>query len=254
MVQNDEIRQAFAERLKTALKKIGQDSWGAGTYLKKVVGVTDKAASKWLNAEAMPGRANMLTLADHLGVRIEWLQYGYGEPEARYPSPTPGAARQNVKENNVIPANFMAKGKLKQGEISIPQFNVRAAMGAGQVPSDYVETIRHVTMRRSHLDALGVAFSSPDNLAIITGWGQSMSGTIEDGEPVFIDQGVRSFTGDGVYVFTWDGLMYIKRLQKESKTHFKVISDNRDHDPFTVLINEVIFHARAVLVWNARKL
>ena len=157
------------------------------------------------------------------------------------------------KESNVITGDF-AKKDLQSGELSIPQYDVRGAMGSGQLPNDYVEIIRHVTMHKSHLDLLGISYTSPANLAIITGWGQSMAGTINHGEPVFVDRGITSFTGDGVYVFTWDNLVYIKRLQKESKTHFKVISDNREHDPFKVEIADVVVHARAVLAWNARKL
>lgn len=157
------------------------------------------------------------------------------------------------KESNVISADF-SKKDLQGGELSIPQYDVRGAMGSGQLPNDYVEIIRHVTMHKSHLDLLGISYTSPANLAIITGWGQSMAGTINHGEPVFVDRGITSFTGDGVYVFTWDNLVYIKRLQKESKTHFKVISDNREHDPFKVEIADVVVHARAVLAWNARKL
>ena len=164
-----------------------------------------------------------------------------------------GAGQPQGKESNVINADF--SGKLERsGDISIPQFNVRGAMGSGQLPNDYVEIIRHVTMHKSHLDMLGISYTSPANLAVITGWGQSMEGTINHGEPVFVDRGVSAFTGDGVYVFTWDDLVYIKRLQKESRTHFKVISDNRDHDPFMVPINEVYVHARALLAWNAKKL
>ena len=158
----------------------------------------------------------------------------------------------NLK-SNVITGDF-AKKDLQSGELSIPQYDVRGAMGSGQLPNDYVEIIRHVTMHKSHLDLLGISYTSPANLAIITGWGQSMAGTINHGEPVFVDRGITSFTGDGVYVFTWDNLVYIKRLQKESKTHFKVISDNREHDPFKVEIADVVVHARAVLAWNARKL
>lgn len=139
-------------------------------------------------------------------------------------------------------------------EISIPQFDVRAAMGSGQLPNDYVEIIRHVTIHKSHLDLLGIAYTSPANLAIITGWGQSMAGTINHGEPVFVDRGITQFIGDGVYVFTWDDLVYIKRVQKVSKTHFRIISDNREHDPFEVLIADVVFHAQALLAWNAKKL
>jgi phage repressor protein C with HTH and peptisase S24 domain len=243
MVQNDELRQAFAQRLKAALKNVGQESWGAGVYLRDVAGVSDKAASKWLNGETMPGRANMLTIAHHLGVRVEWLQYGEGSPSSK-----------DVKDNNVITADFAGRGRLKDGEISIPQYNIRGAMGHGQVPADYIETVRHLTLHESHLIGRGISFSKVENLAVITGWGQSMEGTINDGDPVIIDRGVDAFVGDGVYVFTWDNLLYIKRLQKHSPTQFDMISDNKQHKDQIVNVNEIRIHARVVLVWNAKKL
>lgn len=157
-----------------------------------------------------------------------------------------------VESVSAIAVDFSKKAKA--GEIAIPQFDVRAAMGSGQLPNDYVEIIRHVTMHKSHLDLLGITYTSAANLAIITGWGQSMAGTINHGEPVFVDRGITQFIGDGVYVFTWDDLVYIKRVQKVSKTHFRIISDNREHDPFEVLIADVVFHAQALLAWNAKKL
>lgn len=158
------------------------------------------------------------------------------------------------RESNVISADFSQRGRLRDGDLQIPQFDVRAAMGGGQLPADYIEVIRYVTMHKSHLEMLGITYSSPENLAIMTGWGQSMKGTINHGEPVFVDRGITSFIGDGVYAFTWDGLLYLKRLQKESKTHFRVISDNQLHQSFSVPIEEVIIHARALLAWNANKL
>ncbi len=160
--------------------------------------------------------------------------------------------KKEAKESNVVTADFSRKAR--EGEIDIPQFDVRGAMGSGQLPNDYVEIIRHVTMHKSHLDLLGITYTSAANLAIITGWGQSMAGTINHGEPVFVDRGITQFIGDGVYVFTWDNLVYIKRVQKVSKTHFRIISDNRDNDPFEVLITDVVFHAQALLAWNAKKL
>ena len=79
MVQNEDVRKSFARRLKEALAQAGFAEWGAGARLAGTTGATAKAASKWLNAESMPGRANMLAISDWLGVRVEWLQYGEGE-------------------------------------------------------------------------------------------------------------------------------------------------------------------------------
>lgn len=87
MVQNEEVRQEFSRRLKTAVARAGHAEWGVGARLSEVTGATAKAASKWLNAESMPGRANMLAIAEWLGVRVEWLQYGEGEPHQPATSP-----------------------------------------------------------------------------------------------------------------------------------------------------------------------
>ena len=79
MVQSEDVRIQFVARLKQAMAAEGIPAWGMGTRLAKEAGVTAKAASKWLNAEAMPGRANMIAIADWLKVRVEWLAHGEGE-------------------------------------------------------------------------------------------------------------------------------------------------------------------------------
>lgn len=77
MVQKtEEIRRAFVARLKSAAAASGVDEWGLGTRLAQITKTTPKAASKWLNLESMPGRANMQAIATALGVRVEWLQFG----------------------------------------------------------------------------------------------------------------------------------------------------------------------------------
>lgn len=158
------------------------------------------------------------------------------------------------KESNVIAADFSSKGRLKDGELSIPQYNVRGALGHGQVPADYTEIIRHVTVHESLLSGRGISFTKPESLAIITGFGQSMEGTINDGDPLIVDRGINQFIGDGIYVLTWDNLLYIKRLQKHSPDQFDMISDNKLHKDQVIDIADVTIHARVLLVWNAKKL
>lgn len=85
MVQHDDFRHAFSQRLKAALAVKGIDAWGAGARLAKVAGVTPKAASKWLNGEAIPGPSKMLAIAAELGVRREWLQFEEGQMVADLP-------------------------------------------------------------------------------------------------------------------------------------------------------------------------
>ncbi|WP_422402614.1 LexA family transcriptional regulator [Pseudomonas sp. GZD-209] len=139
------------------------------------------------------------------------------------------------------------------GDISIPQYDIRAAMGHGQVPAEYSEVIRNVVIREEVLREKGVTYTSAQALSMITGWGQSMEGTINDRDPVIVDRGVNDYQGEGVYVVTWHGDLLIKRLQRQDEDHVWLISDNKNYDRQTARIDDVIIHAKVLLVWNARR-
>lgn len=158
------------------------------------------------------------------------------------------------KAGNVITADFSRNARVKDGDILIPQYDVRASMGHGQVPADYVEFVRNVVVNGLQLEKLGLEYTSTANLSIITGWGQSMAGTIDDKDPVIVDRGITEFNGDGVYVLTWDNMVYIKRLQKADAEHFDMISDNEKHKDRVVPVGEVTIHARVLYVWKGQKL
>lgn len=153
---------------------------------------------------------------------------------------------------NVISADFSGL-KVRPDEVLIPQYDIRAAMGHGQVPPDYNETIRNLIVREDVLREKGVSFTSLSALAVVTGWGQSMEGTINDKDPVIVDRGVGEFVGDGIYVITWHNLLYIKRLQMADEDHFWLISDNEKHKDQQARIDDVTIHAKVLLIWNARK-
>lgn len=139
------------------------------------------------------------------------------------------------------------------GDISIPQYDIRAAMGHGQVPAEYSEVIRNVVIREEVLREKGVTYTSAQALSMITGWGQSMEGTINDKDPVIVDRGVNDYQGEGVYVLTWHGDLLIKRLQRQDEDHVWLISDNRNYEKQSARIDDVTIHAKVLLVWNARK-
>ncbi|MDB5996860.1 MAG: Prophage Cro/CI family transcriptional regulator [Pseudomonas sp.] len=160
---------------------------------------------------------------------------------------------EDQQRSNVIEADFSGL-KAKPDEILIPQYDVRGAMGHGQVPADYNEAIRNLIVREDVLREKGVTYTSAAALAMITGWGQSMEGTINDKDPVIVDRGITEFVGDGVYVVTWHGLLYIKRLQVLDGEHFWLISDNAKHKDQEARIDDVTIHAKVLLVWNAQKL
>lgn len=136
-------------------------------------------------------------------------------------------------------------------EVWIAHYDVRGALGGGEVAHDYPEMLQDVRVSPSQLRAMGVEFVEHYHLKMITGWGQSMTPTIKHGDPLLVDISIKDFIGDGIYFFSYQGFQYIKRLQMKGKTKFKMISDNKKHPAEDIFADETYIQARVLLVWNA---
>ncbi|WP_228385411.1 LexA family transcriptional regulator [Pseudomonas helleri] len=285
MVQIEEIRAAFVARLKKSLSAHGIDQWGAGARLAEIAKVTPKASSKWLNGESMPGPAKMQAIARALGVKIEWLQHGAGDDPALSQISSTEQPEAHGKQSAADKLREMLAGKTlgsdklakllavaegdevelaggvlvhdayrpgKVGdEVWIAHYDIRGALGGGEVAHDYPEMLQDVRVSPSQLRAMGVEFVEHYHLKMITGWGQSMTPTIKHGDPLLVDVSIKEFIGDGIYFFSYQGFQYIKRLQMKGKDKFKMISDNRKHKAEDIFIDETYIQARVLLVWNA---
>ncbi|UFH51350.1 S24 family peptidase [Pseudomonas sp. KNUC1026] len=164
------------------------------------------------------------------------------------------AARERAEDEAaaLVPAN-LSNLRPRNEEILIPQYDIRGAMGHGQVPADYNEAVRNIVVREQTLREKGVSYTAATALAMITGWGQSMESTINDQDLVVVDRGVTDFIGEGIYVVTWHQELYIKRIMRLDEDHYRLISDNPHYENQTARIDDVAFHAKVLLVWNARK-
>jgi phage repressor protein C with HTH and peptisase S24 domain len=285
MVQIEEIRAAFVARLKKSLDARGIDQWGAGARLAEIAKVTPKASSKWLNGEAMPGAAKMQAIASALDVKVEWLQHGAGQgpTSSRLPATAKPAVADAPSASDMVRDMLARQGKglsedsrrrllaaadaedgggaieidyyrpgVAGDEVWIAHYDVRAAMGGGQIPHDYPEMLQDVRVSPQHLREMGVEFTEHYHLKMVTGWGQSMAPTIKHRDPLLVDISIREFTGDGIYMFSWEGHLYIKRLQWMGDGQIKMISDNTRHPPETIRVDETYIQARVLLVWNSQ--
>ena len=108
--------------------------------------------------------------------------------------------------------------------------NLSVSAGPGAVISEFVEILRSVEY--SPEDArLMFDGRKQEQVRIINVRGDSMSGTIEPGDLLFVDISVNSFDGDGIYAFLYDDTAHVKRLQK-MKDKLLVISDNKSYTPW----------------------
>lgn len=152
--------------------------------------------------------------------------------------------------SNVITADFSRPGQVGD-EVWIAHYDIRAAMGGGQIAADYPEMFQDVRVSPKHLRELGVDFEEHFHLKMVTGWGQSMEPTIKHRDPLIVDVHIREFVGDGIYLFSWDDHIYIKRLQVADEDHFEMISDNTRHKDRMIRRDMTFIQARVLLVWNA---
>lgn len=183
------------------------------------------------------------------------LEVKIGLPAGTLTSPRAEAPSTAAPANVVRLPTRTAKDK---NFILIPHLDIAASMGHGKAaPEMYIEVIRDMTVHLEWLRMQGLSFSNVDNLAIITGDGDSMSGTFADGDALLVDRGISEVRTDAIYVFTLDGDLYIKRLQRLTGGLLRMISDNPIYPPITIdesMIDRMHIQARVLLAWNAKKL
>lgn len=160
---------------------------------------------------------------------------------------------ETSQPSNVIIADFLPPAPASDA-IRIAHYDVRTALGSGQLVPDYPEIMPDLLVSKQHLQELGVIYKDPAHLKMLTGYGQSMAPTIQHLDPMIVDASIREFEGDGIYSFVWQGHFYTKRLQVADAEHFEMISDNPNHKDRLIRIDDTYIQARVLLVWNAKKL
>lgn len=140
--------------------------------------------------------------------------------------------------------------------LTIRHLDVAASMGPGKQPPEHFDTVRSITIHLDWLRGQGLSYSSIENLAIITGDGDSMAGTFNNGDSLLVDRGITEIRTDAIYVFTMDGDLFIKRLQRMTDGALRMISDNPIYPPIMIegeRLERVHIQARVLSAWNVRK-
>jgi phage repressor protein C with HTH and peptisase S24 domain len=264
----------FKDRVTRRMKELNLSA----TDISKLTGVSKATVSFWVSGTNGAKGKNLLSLARALDCSPDWLSEGTGSPDssssvtnlslsstsdlvAQMLASVAGKglseeARQRIANaatepsSNVITVDFSRPGQVGD-EVWIAHYDVRAAMGGGQVPHDYPEMLQDIRVSPKHLREMGVEFTEHFHLKMVTGWGQSMAPTIKHRDPLLVDVSIRDFAGDGIYLFSHGDMLYIKRLQKKGRDQFKMISDNTNHPPEDIRVDETYIQARVLLVWNA---
>ena len=201
-----DMKTTLAERLKEARTMQGLTQKALG----ELVGVSQAAIQK-----IETGKANQTTklvdLASVLKIRPEWLSTGEG----------------NMRADEQVPSTpVQVNDRIYRLEV----LNLSVSAGPGVVNSEFIEVLRSVEYS---VEDARMMFDGrkQEQVRIINVRGDSMSGTIEPGDLLFVDISIKSFDGDGIYAFLYDDTAHVKRLQK-MKDKLLVISDNKSYTPW----------------------
>jgi SOS-response transcriptional repressor LexA len=141
--------------------------------------------------------------------------------------------------------------KNKPDEVVLSQFNSGGAMGDGLVLRDQPGVIQSWRVNQEWIQKNIKTHTGVGNLCIVTGFGDSMKGMFNSGDPLVVDRGVSSVEGDAVYFFRVDDEGFIKRLQRIPGEGIRVLSENKKYESWTIKpdMNFEVF-GRVVKAWQ----
>ncbi len=227
----------LSKRLEIAMKEAGISQ----AELARACGVKSPSVHGWLNGKSKFLRGeNLLAAAKALKVSQTWLATGKGAMHAN------NAGDTTTTDNSYRPA------------LEIPAFSsVYPSIGSAAEESDR-EFIVDV-LRLSHkwvLDNIR-PLTKQENLCFISTEADEMAPTINPGDIVLVDIGVRTIRASGVYLFvSAEQNLFIKRVSFQMDGISIITSDN----PTLKMVEElhkmpqISVMGRILWVWSGKKL
>ena len=259
--------ESFGDRLRLARSNAGLTQ----KQLAKKAGISQSRLSEVENGD---GRGSSYTpaLAEALAVPAIWLASGKGEPpkwlardsdhenaaDVSLSAYSYGVTTQSQSVSTDVDLVAINRDGQVTAVLEVKVFDARASMGLG-VPRPETDTVvDHMRLTQQWVKTHLPSISSPDNLAVLSAYGDSMSPTFADGDILMVDRGITEIRLDAVYVLSLRGELYIKRIQRRITDGAVIIkSDNPLYDPVVVENGErdgLEVLGRVVWAWNGRKM
>lgn len=138
--------------------------------------------------------------------------------------------------------------------VTISRYETGGSMGDGVVLHDQPGIIESWRVSKQWLAENVRGYTSAANLAIVTGFGDSMRPTYNPGDPLIVDRGITTVPYDSIYFFRIGEEGFVKRLQRvptENGLIYQAISDNPAYPSFPITPGmDFAVLARVVQVWR----
>lgn len=216
------MKEKIATRVQQAIAESGLSMSEIGRKL----GISPQSVRAWKIGKALPSLDRLSDLAQITGKSLAWIQ---------------------GSENNPSPLT-------DDDTVTIPLYDASASAGYGVTAFDGDQVVKQVIVDRKWIK-MNINCSSVNNLNLITVSGDSMVPSLNDGDVIFVDTGVKNFRSDSIYVARINGELFVKRFQKLPNGRLMMISDNERYKSFELtpddeveLIGRVCFH------WGAERM
>ncbi|VVE53170.1 putative phage repressor [Pandoraea communis] len=166
------------------------------------------------------------------------------------------ATMENDGDALTMSAEMYARLRLTN-EVEIPRFDARGSMGGGFPMPDHDRVIETIRVTRTWLRDTLPSLTNVSNLALLPAFGDSMEGTFNDGDLLWVDRGIVQVKTDAVYVLALQDELYVKRLQRRPDGTILMISDNKKYEPYLIQNGErekFRVLGRVVYAWRGVKL
>jgi phage repressor protein C with HTH and peptisase S24 domain len=181
-----------------------------GKDIAATMDVSPNTISSYMTGKNSPSLEFLEAFCVHYGIDLAWLVAGVGTIDGQPP--------QGSSDNIVM----------------VPRYNVFASAGKGasvlnEEPSGYMAFQRD-WLERMHLTAEG--------LFVIGVVGDSMEGSLHDGDSILVDRNITDVQSGAAYVFRQDNELLVKYLQRMPGNLLRVSSENKNYPSYDIDMNQ----------------
>lgn len=195
--------EAIGTRIEVLATKLG-----GKRELANKSGIHETQLYKYIKGANAPSISVAVSLAQAGQVSLDWLILGNGD-----------SGTASKAQDSDLPEYAY-----------VPLYDARCSAGHGAW-NERSRILVSLSFTRYSLRKKGL---KPDNLACLRVDGDSMTGLLDDGDTVMIDQSRNTLEGEGVYVVLLDDHLYAKRLQRDFDGSVRIISHNREYREIVV--------------------
>lgn len=207
--------------------------------------------SQYLKGRRTIGTAFKVTVERQLGIPGYFLVRKQMLPQPENLPDDPDDMLDNMRLS-IIDQLESEQRQFEEQTTRIPEYGTGGRMGpTGVLLRDQPGEIRGWDVTREWLRKNVPNCTSPANLAIVTGFGDSMRPLYNPGDPLLVDIGVTKVAFDAIYFFRVGEEGFIKRLQRIPGNGLLAISENSSYRDWTIT-PEMDFEVfgRVIKVWK----